>query len=41
MAVQPGLDVAQVSGWKAGETLINLVDDWCGSFQAKFRILGS
>ena len=40
-AVQPGLDVVQVAGWTAGESLVNLVDDWCRSFRADFVLLGS
>jgi superfamily II DNA or RNA helicase len=39
--VQPGLDLTQVAGWAAGETLINLVDEWCSSFGAEFRLVGS
>lgn len=40
-AVQPGLDLGQVAGWTAGESLINLVDDWCRSFRATFVVVGS
>jgi hypothetical protein len=41
-AVQPGLDLARVAGWEAGEALINLTADWCGLVGgASFRLVGS
>jgi superfamily II DNA or RNA helicase len=41
VAVQPGLDLARVAGWTAGESLINLTADWCRRFGAGFRLVGS
>lgn len=41
-AVQPGLDMDQVAGWEAGESLINVTADWCRLVGgADFRLVGN